>query len=212
VPDHATGTAHLIRTVPVEPTPGRVALMSLYAVSPPCAPSGEAYSHLLVLAAADAHGEETLVFGADEHGVPRSLGDLPGSFRGAMDHHRALRRAGYELDPTHGWHPAARNVDRTRQPCRQRRPGHQVDPLQVKLALRDTGVEHRLVEVRGHQITLVDEDGRWRRLFTHDATTAAAALLLLDEPVARLHPHAILVVGGSWLSVAEDVDAWVDCA
>lgn len=202
------GTARLIDTVPLAPPPGRVALTSLYSVSPPY----RDYAHLLVMAAADEHGEETLVFGADERGVLCSHGDLPGSFAGAMDHPRALLRAGYELDTTHGWHEAARTTDRTRRPCPRRRPGHQVDPLQVRLALRNPGVEHQLVAVRGHQITLVDETGRSRLLFSHDATAAAAALLLVDDPVAHLHRQAILVVGGSWLSVVEGIDAWEDCS
>lgn len=42
-------------------------------------------------------GDETLIFEADPAGNVVSWMDLPGSFRGAQDHERALRNAGYEV-------------------------------------------------------------------------------------------------------------------
>ena len=56
------------------------------------------------------------------------------------------------------------------------------------------------------QTALADETGTWRRLFTHDATAATAALLLLDDPAS----HAIILVGGSQLSDVESADARED--
>ena len=42
-------------------------------------------------------GPETYIFGADVHGTIVSWMDLPGSFKGSMDHAKALRNAGYEI-------------------------------------------------------------------------------------------------------------------
>jgi len=42
-------------------------------------------------------GNETLIFPSDENGKVTDWGDLPGSFRGAIDHEKALTGAGYTL-------------------------------------------------------------------------------------------------------------------
>jgi hypothetical protein len=42
-------------------------------------------------------GAETYIFHADPDGEVISWSDLPGSFRGGLDHERALRQAGYVL-------------------------------------------------------------------------------------------------------------------
>jgi hypothetical protein len=42
-------------------------------------------------------GPETYIFPADEDGTIADFGDLDGSFRGALDHERALTNAGYTL-------------------------------------------------------------------------------------------------------------------
>ena len=42
-------------------------------------------------------GAETLIFASDETGKVADWMDLPGSFRGSINHERALLDAGYEL-------------------------------------------------------------------------------------------------------------------
>ena len=42
-------------------------------------------------------GPETYIFGADENGEIVSWSELPGSFRGALDHNEALEGAGYPV-------------------------------------------------------------------------------------------------------------------
>ena len=62
------------------------------------------YNHVVVSAAIrhwtpyiDYSGPETLIFGADKNGKVLEWLELPGSFRGALDHVRALHDAGYEI-------------------------------------------------------------------------------------------------------------------
>lgn len=43
--------------------------------------------------------EETYIFACDEAGKITQWGELKGSFKGAKDHARALRNAGYEVLP-----------------------------------------------------------------------------------------------------------------
>jgi hypothetical protein len=40
-------------------------------------------------------GAETYIFGADENGEVLDWGELPGSYRGGLDHQQALEDAGY---------------------------------------------------------------------------------------------------------------------
>jgi len=42
-------------------------------------------------------GPETYIFKSDADGSVETFVDLPGSFRGEIDHERALRNAGYEV-------------------------------------------------------------------------------------------------------------------
>lgn len=42
-------------------------------------------------------GPETYIFPSDENGKVTNWGELDGSFRGALDHERALRGAGYDI-------------------------------------------------------------------------------------------------------------------
>lgn len=42
-------------------------------------------------------GSETLIFPSDEKGDITSFTDLEGSYRGGLDHEKALKNAGYEI-------------------------------------------------------------------------------------------------------------------
>lgn len=56
------------------------------------------YNHVIVSAAnAMFSGPETYIFGADSDGKILDWGELEGSFRGSLDHARALENAGYEV-------------------------------------------------------------------------------------------------------------------
>lgn len=59
----------------------------------------EARYDYVVVSAANVFddGPETYIFGADKDGKILSWAELSGSFRGAFDHVRALRDAGYEI-------------------------------------------------------------------------------------------------------------------
>jgi hypothetical protein len=64
----------------------------LYALSEPL----EGHKHIVVSAAdAPYTGPETFIFGCDERGNAVDFGELEGSFRGALDHDKALKYAGY---------------------------------------------------------------------------------------------------------------------
>jgi len=43
-------------------------------------------------------GQETYIFPADENGEVIDWGELDGSFRGGIDHAKALNQAGFELE------------------------------------------------------------------------------------------------------------------
>lgn len=58
---------------------------------------GASYGHVVVSAAVTLSGPETYIFGADETGEILDWGELPGSFKGALDHGEALSRAGYSI-------------------------------------------------------------------------------------------------------------------
>ena len=75
----------------------------LYRVDPPLADEPwddeepTKYEYVIVSAAmAMFSGPETYIFGADENGEVVDWGELPGSFRGGLDHAAALKGAGYE--------------------------------------------------------------------------------------------------------------------
>ena len=47
-------------------------------------------------------GPETYIFGAKEDGEPADFSELEGSYRGGLDHKKALKNAGYSLKETNG--------------------------------------------------------------------------------------------------------------
>jgi hypothetical protein len=75
--------------------------MRLYRLDPPLrdeyAENGP--FEYVVVSATNAYmtGPETYIFPADEKGEITSWGELEGSFRGSLDHEKALRNAGYKI-------------------------------------------------------------------------------------------------------------------
>jgi hypothetical protein len=75
----------------------------LYRCDPPMAgaydydtDTNEPTTHVIVSAAVVPYsGPETYIFPATEDGKIASWGELPGSYRGGLDHAEALKRAGY---------------------------------------------------------------------------------------------------------------------
>ena len=59
------------------------------------------YGHKFVVVSATVapfSGPETYIFPADENGEVTSWGELAGSFRGELDHKKALGNIGYEVE------------------------------------------------------------------------------------------------------------------
>jgi len=62
------------------------------------------YEYVVVSAAKDARDShdqvvgETFIFGSDESGKVKSFLELPGSYRGGLDHQKALNDAGYDIN------------------------------------------------------------------------------------------------------------------
>ena len=55
-------------------------------------------SEYVVVSAVDhSFATETYIFPSDKEGTITNWGELDGSFKGGVDHERALRRAGYEV-------------------------------------------------------------------------------------------------------------------
>jgi hypothetical protein len=78
----------------------------LYRVDPPMEDerwdgTKRSYEFVVVSAVVVGFGEgpETYIFGADAEGKVVDFSDLPGSFKGDLDHEQALRNAGYEVTP-----------------------------------------------------------------------------------------------------------------
>lgn len=73
----------------------------LYRVDPPVSygwPHGDTTTDHVLVSAADTYtGPETYMFPADAGGNVLDWMELDGSFRGELDHERALRNAGYEV-------------------------------------------------------------------------------------------------------------------
>jgi len=98
--DTPTRTATFIRA----PRWGR-GDMRLYRLSPPLSsePWGDepakAYEYVIVSAAVVPYsGPETYIFGADADGKDViDWSEMPGSYKGGLDHEAALRLAGYEV-------------------------------------------------------------------------------------------------------------------
>jgi hypothetical protein len=64
------------------------------------------YEYVVVSAARDASNNyeeqigETFIFGSDESGKIKSFLELPGSYKGGLDHQKALNDAGYDINFT----------------------------------------------------------------------------------------------------------------
>ena len=62
------------------------------------------YEYVVVSAAKDHRDRhdnmigETFIFGSDETGKIKSFLELPGSYRGGLDHQKALNDAGYDIN------------------------------------------------------------------------------------------------------------------
>lgn len=76
----------------------------LYELNPPLAEASfqqdvpNAYRYVVVSSTvAIITGPETYIFGSDEEGGNVNFCELPGSFRGDLDHKQALHGAGYEI-------------------------------------------------------------------------------------------------------------------
>jgi hypothetical protein len=60
---------------------------------------GNKYEYVVVSAVdVPFSGPETYIFGADENGGITDWMELPGSFRGDLDHEEALKGAGYTVE------------------------------------------------------------------------------------------------------------------
>lgn len=86
--------------------PGFSGHAALYELNPPLVEEREwdeeepRREHRYVVASATYvmfSGPETYLFPADEHGTVTSWSELPGSFKGDLDHAEALERAGYRV-------------------------------------------------------------------------------------------------------------------
>lgn len=67
----------------------------LYRLSKPL----EGNEYVIVSGISNEWGTETYIFGADDKGSIIHWGELPGSFKGSIDHAAALEEAGYEATP-----------------------------------------------------------------------------------------------------------------
>lgn len=85
--------------------PGFQGVARLYRLSEPLQDDSQdeevvppAYTYVVVSAVVvPITGPETYVFGSDEYGNVEAWGELPGSFRGDLNHEEALARAGYTV-------------------------------------------------------------------------------------------------------------------
>ena len=73
----------------------------VYAVDPPMPVDDDEPTRFVAVSAVNAPygGPETYIFPCDAYGEVTSWGELDGSYRGGLDHERALADAGYELAP-----------------------------------------------------------------------------------------------------------------
>lgn len=73
---------------------------ALYRVSPAMRTydEREAYEYVVVSATFVSGKPETYIFGSDEDGEVLNWLELPGSFRGGLDHEVALNGAGYRVE------------------------------------------------------------------------------------------------------------------
>lgn len=103
--DGAKPTATFIKDL----EPRKRGTAKLYRVSPPltqqcyCCDQVEAEYDYVIASALISPGaelgdrQEVLIFGADADGQMLSSGELDGSYRGGIDHEKALKNAGYEV-------------------------------------------------------------------------------------------------------------------
>jgi hypothetical protein len=94
------GTATLVK----RNLPGATGVAHLYRLDPPVADTAwggnpnDTFEFVRVSATVvPGSGPETYIFPADETGAVIDWGELPGSYRGGLDHAEALRGAGYEV-------------------------------------------------------------------------------------------------------------------
>jgi len=81
------------KAVPIKKLTGFTGNAALYRLDPPL--DGNVF---VVVSATDKYVEaETYIFAADETGNVIDWGELDGSFRGDLDHAKALANAGYEV-------------------------------------------------------------------------------------------------------------------
>ena len=87
-------TATLIRTLKSRTTSVSAVTQRLYRLNPPLE-----NKRFVVVSAANVlfSGPETYIFAANQKGTITNWSEMTGSFRGALDHERALRNAGYEV-------------------------------------------------------------------------------------------------------------------
>lgn len=73
---------------------------TLYQLSAPITYEGDRQTDFVWVSAVCAifSGPETFIFPADDNGEVLGWAELEGSFRGGLDHERALRGAGYSLE------------------------------------------------------------------------------------------------------------------
>lgn len=97
---HATLVTDLQATG--EPDPTRtvgIPSQKLWRLSAPLAGYGEEgpFEHVVTSSNTILGRPETYIFGSDAEGAILDWGELPGSFKGALDHEQALTNAGYEV-------------------------------------------------------------------------------------------------------------------
>lgn len=85
--------ATLVKDVSVQN--GATGEQRLYRLSPPM----DGVEFVVTSAVNNGWAHETYIFAAHESGAIVDWVELPGSYRGDTDHERALRGAGYEVQP-----------------------------------------------------------------------------------------------------------------
>lgn len=90
--ESAIGTARLVK----DRLPNFTGHANLYRLNPPMECENGTFEYVVVSATmVYPLGPETYIFAADSKGQVTDWGELPGSFRGALDHRAALAGAGY---------------------------------------------------------------------------------------------------------------------
>lgn len=71
--------------------------------------SSTGYVVVSAVCAIDWGGPETYIFASNAEGEVDDWGELDGSYRGGLDHEKALRGAGYTVAKKHYWVPGIRS-------------------------------------------------------------------------------------------------------